>query len=74
MPSGDHYGSLSPSDRAYEAYDPAQERAELVRELDGWSVYARGANRVGYFRGPGCKRRALARQSELNARLAARRR
>jgi len=24
MPSGKHYESLSPSDRAYEAYDPAR--------------------------------------------------
>jgi len=55
---------LEPRDRAYEAYDPADELPQLVREVDGWSVYRPGG-RVARFVGPGSKRRALSFKQRL---------
>lgn len=55
-----------PRDLAYAAYQPNDELPELVREVDGWSIYRPGG-RVARFVGPGSKRRALAKVRSVKA-------
>lgn len=59
---------LTARDLVYQAYDPRDELPELVREVDGWSVYRPGG-RVARFVGPGSKRRALAKARSMKAAL-----
>jgi len=60
------WDQLTARDLAYEAYDPRDELPELVREVDGWSVYRPGG-RVARFVGPGSQRRALAKVRSMTA-------